>query len=72
MVSFSFSLSLFLQATASIPLVGFSLCSHTVVLKEDRAGVALIWVMVDGNQGRCDSSLVYCNAAEGKTRVRGF
>lgn len=48
MISLSFSLSLFPQTTASVPLVVFSLCSHTVVVKEDRAGGALIWVMADG------------------------
>lgn len=43
-----FSLSLVLQTAASVPLVVFSLCSHSVLVKEDRAGVALIWEMVDG------------------------
>lgn len=43
-----FSLSLVLQTTASVPLVVFSLCSHSVLVKEDRAGIALIWVMVYG------------------------
>lgn len=41
-------LSLFLQTTASVPLVDFSLCSLTAVVKEDRAGAALIWLMVVG------------------------
>lgn len=43
-----FSLSLVLQTAASVPLVVFSLCSHLVLVKEDRAGIALIWEMVDG------------------------
>lgn len=43
-----FSLSLVLQTAASVPLVVFSLCSHSVLVKEDRAGIALIWEMVDG------------------------
>lgn len=41
-------LSLFLQTAASVPLVDFSLCSLPAVVKEDRAGTALIWLMVVG------------------------
>lgn len=60
-----FFLSLFLQTAASVPLVAFSLCAHTELVKGGQG-----WRSFNlanggwGNQGRCNSFLVYCSTAE--------
>lgn len=57
-------LSFSLSSNRSIcSLVVFSLCSHTVVVKKDRAGGALIWVMVDG-EIRAGAIPPWCTAAQ--------
>lgn len=67
-----FFLSLFLQTAASVPLVAFSLCAHTELVKGDRAGAALIWLMVDG-EIRAGALLSWCTAAQqSETVLHGF
>lgn len=49
-------------------LVVFSLCSHTAVVKEDRADVALIWVMVDG-EIRAGAIPPWCTATQQSVKL---
>lgn len=64
-----FSLSLVLQTAASVPLVVFSLCSHSVLVKEARAGVALIWEMVDG-EIRAGVILPWCPVTQQRVKLK--
>lgn len=67
-IFFFLSLSLFLQTTASVRLVVFSFCSHAVVVKENRAGAALIWVMVDG-EIRAGAIPPWCTATQQSVKL---